>query len=160
MSLARGDKLVNPRAIEGMLLLKGKYLFHQTCPDITSLPYGRKFVWRSWNSIFESFSHHSFCGIREGSEEVSGGLAVGAAVAHVDEVFLCQRRGAKVDLSTFVEDRDLIEYLDMCTSVNNDIQQVYCGETDIICWLRGLIHRDNGRSLGHVSRQPQSTSKL
>jgi hypothetical protein len=74
-------------------------------------PYCRKFIRRSWYSIFEALPHNTFQGTCHGGEEIGGSLSLGAIKSKVDEVVLCVCTSAEVDLTALIQNEDFVKDL-------------------------------------------------
>lgn len=104
-------ELLNAFAVHGVLVLESVDIAQELLSGLTRLPRLSKLIWGFWHARVEAFSNNSFGRIRQRGQEVRSRLPVWAVITHVDKVLLSQIFVAKVDLSAFVQECDLVKAL-------------------------------------------------
>ena len=85
------------------------------CKELTSLstllPHSGKFIRRSWDFVFESFTRDTFIRIGQGSQKVWSSSAQRTLEAKIEEVLSRRLSRTEVYLTTFIQQIDLVEFL-------------------------------------------------
>jgi len=86
-------------------------LLHECSTLRTVLPHFGEVIRCSWYSIFPTISYNTFLRTRHRSEEICSSLSFRAIKTKVNKIFLCIRATAEVNLTSFVQDENLVENL-------------------------------------------------
>lgn len=101
------------RAIGRRRGLKSCDIIDQLLALLTELPRGGEVIGSPWYrpDVLNVRPNNAFLWVRHRGEKVCCCLTIGAVIAQVNEILLGLIRGAKVDLSTLVQDGDFVECL-------------------------------------------------
>ena len=96
-------------AADGELRIVRLDIAEQLLPLGALFPPLRKFVRRARDALLKPWADNALRRVRERGQEVAGGLALGALKAHPEEELLGVGRAAEVNLTTLVEQDDLVK---------------------------------------------------